>query len=813
MKRAWASGRIAAIATMKDWTLQRTISTTAGVVAGTDLMSDPTSDISGGRRNSLSGSGGVVQTGIIIRSGVGGYDCAVRIGGREIGCQIASNIMAPTYGYSMGFVPPEGSRVVVVLPSRSALRGIVVGVIPLGWMVTPNTKKKQKVPLLFSRVSAGYSHYGAFSTPVSNEKYSSKVTSPNNRPPDVLHGEMVLKNENSCGFFGGVFSGNMSGGGAFIKTSRIDDLVRVRSANYERWSDETSLNEYNDWAYLSSEEMTFSYQGERMGDKGLTTIGPIVGSSVVPVITHPRIKKFSGALASAETKIVERPEQSRITKDTRSKKQEDEGVFLSHVGEAGELIYRSAGGLSIERYDRIPSVRRIRKPYDPEGDKEVKREPIKPFNHDKEDPAFGPLELFDALAWEQKGVYQRFDEQEKDFKTQEEQDIKTPQDSNNDPAGSSSNMQQNAKKRCGIYLGQNGGITIRDAWGSEISLVGGNIYLSAPGSIVMTANKSIVSLAKDANVVKSKNIVALESMKYTEIRGVSYVNIHGGYTGGNGGVLIESFGTVDATNSPKGKGHDPSTQIHGITLKSESGVNFKAAKLRATVDEHIAIGCGKEGKRDGKILLSSGDFAAVMEHSAILSTEKSALSVQESNTTLVSEGNISLLAKGNIGMIHKTEKALVPIETDSKTKPVDPALNKIKTKYNELDPKEIVKPYTWNDYKEKICSQLGKSTQYKSNSSLDLKGGKFRMYSPYWHTMKNDGNEFVKSASPEPWPEYRYPVYDNMAWPGKESWDGGEFVVLEKSVNLVGGHYSKKRDALSDSTKVKAKNFKDYFRV
>ena len=87
------------------------------------------------------------------------------------------------------------------------------------------------------------------------------------------------------------------------------------------------------------------------------------------------------------------------------------------------------------------------------------------------------------------------------------------------------------------------------------------------------------------------------------------------------------------------------------------------------------------------------------------------------------------------------------------------------------------------------------------------------MYLPYWHTMKKDGNEFVQKAEPEPWPEYKYPVDENMAWPGKESWEGGEIAVLEKSVNLEGGHYSKRRKALKDSTNVEVKGFMSYFRV
>ena len=597
----------------KDWTALRGLNTLAGVAHGGDLLADPTSDILDGRRNHLAGAGGVIQLGQVIRSGVGSYDCAVRINGREVACQIVSNIISPTYGYSLGFVPPEGQRVLVVLPSRNSSRGWVIGCVPFGVCVTPSKDSTIVAPTMYSSSTSGYGHYNAFTAPMKSETYTVRTLSTNNRPPDLLSGEFSLLNENNCGLIGGTLSATLMGGGASIRVSKIEDLVRIRSTNYEKWTDGVTAGEYNDWAYITEEEQFFSYQGERLGDKGLTASGPIIGSAAVPVIVHPRILEFKGALGVAETKFVQRPEQNRITKDSKEKKPEDEGVFSSHTSEAGELMCRSAGGLSFERYDRIPIVRRIRKPYDPEGDKEVEHKPIKPFKHNDEDPAFRPLELFDALAWEQKGVYQRFDEQKKDYRTQEEQEIKTPSDTNFDPPGSSSDMQKNEKRRCGIYLEQNGGITIRDAWGSEISLVGGNIYLNAPGSIVMTANRSIVSFANDSNVMKSKKIAAIESMNYVEMRGVSYVNIQGGYTGGNGGVLIESFGEDDTVASPPGAGHDTGTKIHGITLKSGSGLNFRAKNMRATVDKDVLVGCGEKGERDGRVIVSGGEFHVISE--------------------------------------------------------------------------------------------------------------------------------------------------------------------------------------------------------
>lgn len=797
---------------MSDWTLDRTISTAAGVVAGTDLPSDPTSDIPVGRRNALSGSGGIVQTGVVIRSGVGSYDCAVRIGGREIGCQISSGIMSPTYGYSLGFIPPEGSRVVVVLPSRSALRGIVVGFIPLGWMVTPGKKGKDGAPLLYSRASAGYSHYGAFTNPISDAKYSSKVSSPNNRPPDVLHGEVLLQNEHSCGFFGGVLSGNLLGSGAFFRASKIDGMARIRSANYERWSDGTTEADYNDLAYISEERQFFSYQGERLGDSGLVSSSPLSADNL-PVIPHPRIKEFIGALASVETKIVERPDTARIAASGRDGVPKDEGVLSSHVGEAGEVLFRSAGGLSIERYDRIPSIRRIRKPYDPEGDRDVVRHPITPFLHDS-DPGCRPLELFDAIAWRQKAVYQRFDEQEKDFRTQEEKDIGTPRNGNTDPSGSWSDMEASKGRRCGIYLEQNGGITIRDAWGSEISLVGGNIYISTPGSIISTANKSVVSMANDTNVMKSKGIAAVESLKYAEIRGASYVNVQGGYSGGDGGVLIESFGKDDATVSREGSGHGEGTRIRGITLKSGSGVNVKAANLRATVDESVVVGCGEDGARTGKVIVTCGEILAAVDESATVAAKSASVSVGYDKVSAYSEGGTSILSKGGVQLVRDGDMVISGITTkvEEASSNTDSLARRTTDVYEYLNPKSVLEPYSWDGFRKNVCSQLGTSEQYGATGRINQSIGKFRLYQPYWQVMKEAGSDLLSGSDPEEWPEEKYPVYGNYAWPGMKAWDDGELVTLKKSVNLDGG-YSKRRDELSDEVKLDIVSFGDHLKV
>lgn len=805
MKRGSRSARIPH--EMRDWTLQRTISTTSGVVAGTDLPSDPTSDAGQGRRNALAGAGGVVQIGIVVRSGVGIYDCGVRIGGREIGCQVAMNVMSPSYGYSFGFVPPEGTRVIVVLASRSAPRGFIVGILPLGWMVTPATTSPHRISMMYAKSKAGFSHYGAFETPPKDEKYSAKVASPNNRPADALHGEASLTNEHSCGFFGGTFSASIMGGGSFVRVSRIDEMIRMRSANYSRWSDHVSELEGNDWAYVSGERCEYSYQGERLGDKGLVATSPITAEKH-PVVPHPRVKSFSGALAATRTEIVERPEQDRIENGAADRKPKDEAVLSSHVGEDGQTVVRTAGGIAIERYDRIPSVRRVRQPWDPEGDRNPKHEPIKPFRHDPGNVGVHPLELFDAIAWEQKGMYQRFDEHEKDFKTQEEQEIESPGDGNRDPAGSSSNMSANKRRRAGVYVGQDGSLVLRDAYGSELVFAGGNAYINVPGSIVLTANKSIVSLARESNVMKAKEIAAVESMKFTEIRGVKYTNIQGGSSNDPGGVLIESFGEDDVTTSPEGAGHTDGVKIRGVTLKAESGINFHGAKLRASIDERVSIGCGMNGERDGEVYISTGRVGIAAKDKIVAGTEKAAMFVQGDQFVVGADKDVVIGSKGGLALIKNTNRAIVAPDQKLKKSPVASIVENAGKSYTGLNPKDITKPYSWDEFASVIMSQLGRSAQYKSEKAIDLQKTGFVMYSPYWHTMKRDGNELLSDANPEKWDEREHKVYGNCAWPGVEAYSG-KFAVLEKSVNLKDG-YSRKRNELKDSSNVKMKPMSDF---
>jgi hypothetical protein len=121
-----------------------------------------------------------------------------------------------------------------------------------------------------------------------------------------------------------------------------------------------------------------------------------------------------------------------------------------------------------------------------------------------------------------------------------------------------------------IQMTDDGGIILEDAYGSQIHMTGGNIYLTCPGSIFTQPGKSLISMAGEDIILRARHHADLTT-SIGDIRIKAEENCH--ILAGNsnsGGILIESKsqGAFDVS----GTGTDMKTS--GIILKSAGDTNI-----------------------------------------------------------------------------------------------------------------------------------------------------------------------------------------------------------------------------------------------
>lgn len=94
--------------------------------------------------------------------------------------------------------------------------------------------------------------------------------------------------------------------------------------------------------------------------------------------------------------------------------------------------------------------------------------------------------------------------------------------------------------RSHISILDDGGIVLRDGYGAEIKLHGGNISISCPGDIILNSARSTISMSGDDTVLKAQNSIDLSATKH-DIRLKAWRNaeVAGGLSG-QGRTLVEN---------------------------------------------------------------------------------------------------------------------------------------------------------------------------------------------------------------------------------------------------------------------------------
>jgi hypothetical protein len=355
---------------------------------------------------------------------------------------------------------------------------------------------------------------------------STNLTLANNfRPTDVVEGEYVLSNE--LGVLLGLFQelAVLKGSElAQIQCFLLDDLVRLISHNFSHWTAAGELNVWHDGKAIMIEQGMTHLSRESLGipqttDKEEPVFTKEDGSPKVDDSSDyykftasergkaiERLKLFAGRLGDLIHIFLTRPDdKAKRSLDGEQGGDFDRGLFDIHLGTDGRLSVRTATALSLEKTNWIRVPLRVRNPEDPKGDEadDIEFEDKEPFEWDdsvkvRENPVGYFLQLRDCLAYTQdKYAYLNFDKYKKDIKfskspTDQEKKLSECEDIDPDTKHKFGNYKL---RRSGLYFMDNGGMMLKDAWGSAIVMEGGNIYLQPVNDLIEqplrhTINKS-----------------------------------------------------------------------------------------------------------------------------------------------------------------------------------------------------------------------------------------------------------------------------------------------------------------------------------
>lgn len=549
-----------------------------------------------GTRMSDQFSGTPIEEGVVVRSGAGTYDVELipTMGGFPVTCVCLTTVLASVVGVSDCSLPPVGANVLFTRISRKSGFGVVFGISP-GLGRTVEDKYYNSYPAILSGGTSAFCNDGYMKL----AKDASEQCSFNDmeRPCDVYPGDHLLTNEVGV-MFGllRMLTFMKATDRAKLEMFVLDDLVRLVSGHYQHFSSLGDLQVYNDVGRMSLEFRATQHQQEYYGTEeykafakpreqdrekeNLTTGSEQVYDSKkqAAVSLKERIQAFIGDLGNLVHLIICCPELTEDKLRLRGGTYNHSGLFQQAVTTSGAMAVRSADTIILQRGDTIPVPVKLREPWDPAGDKaedlDKKREAEKPYKLSESDPWAGSLTLRDQVAWLHKQIYAEFDNHEKDWHVPEENELKVPKNIYDRIDNDQTDFDKAIARKSFIGQLRDGSIVLRDAWGSEIFMRGGNIIISCPGQIEYRSGKSQVMMAGHDVCMRARESVDV-SATGKDVRIKAHGNLH--MAAVSKGILIQSYSDLEQKGSTKqfrfsdgGKvkfGED--VESAGIILKAE----------------------------------------------------------------------------------------------------------------------------------------------------------------------------------------------------------------------------------------------------
>lgn len=165
--------------------------------------------------------------------------------------------------------------------------------------------------------------------------------------------------------------------------------------------------------------------------------------------------------------------------------------------------------------------------------------------------------------------------------------------------------------RAMISLTDEGGILLQDAWGSQIVMSGGNIYVTAEHSVIRNAGRDNIDLSgRDHTLTAARHVDAYASGGRASLVAGTQLTLVGGNSGEHG-VLIQSKGK-GSSMLLNGDDSDIAASNSGVVIKSEGAVDVEGKGIRLESDTG-AVGI----KTEAGLLVEAGDLSAALSSTGL----------------------------------------------------------------------------------------------------------------------------------------------------------------------------------------------------
>ena len=769
-----------------------------------------------------------IKVGVVEQFNVGLYSALVTDGERRYVCFIGAQNTCYGFGYTDDTVLREGDEVIFALANPKSAQGMILARKPTNYYITDVHHPRAYSDTELERRTHFFSNetyrkkQTPYITPLMTKTDVSTKQHTCGRPTDLVPGEFGTLNQHHCGFFGGLYSFTISGGHAQIRLSAFENRMRIVADSIRQHTLCGNLRVEHNRRYLTEEKEDCLYQEERYGFKskeqpmaldlprpdGYHDTGYHTKNIKPKQTARPRIKHHSGWYGGLDTKYCLRPDPDEPIPRTLDNSPLDAGVARESIDPSGQYRLATTGMLGMERIGRIPVP--VRKMFNWQKElPEPEAKKLEAFKHDEDHPYYRQLELADRVAYDLKNSYARYDENDSGFFTPEEKDLEGKLKDIYDPGFTESEtvkLEKYDKRRSGIWQGEDGSIILRDAWGSEIVMIGGNIQLSCAGNVMVMPGRSSITIAGDDIVQKAQNSIDIHAAdKDVRVDGHRNVQIMAGTDDTQGGITLEARGQSapwDATSADGGEGVSTS----GIFLKSEEGTivtDTKNLVLRAKEQSTLAAGKNIDGK-EGAVYISAKDVYAI-GNNVIAGNDEAAVGTFSSFAFTV--GSSAIISGTDSAALISGGKYPVPIMFVDVEDVASEILNGCERITDAARNEDIVARGFTAEKLEKMYFKFRSSDEYKTNIPFEVDGREdFTLYEPFWVQVSTKYETLRGTVSTTKFKDCENWVGSDRGapWPGKEAASWAKYAKISDNgpENLDEDGRNKPRKEVVDKTSV-----------